>query len=134
MGLVVGFIIVEFFTATFYGFALSLAAAIAWLYVYFSGDIDFEILHAVLFVVASAIFAYFLPKVLVSGRPDMPQWGDRYIWEKRVAKKSWGDLKISLDWVEYLVVSSDEIVSWDTVEILWHKGASMKVKKFIGAK
>ncbi len=134
IGLLVGFIIVEFFTATFYGFALSLAAAVVWLYVYFSGDIEFEILHAVLFVISSAVFAFFLPRFLVSGSPNIPQGSDRYIGERRTAKKSWGDLKISLDGVEYLIESSDDIVSWDKVEILGHKWASMKVAKIIDKK
>lgn len=129
IGLVVGFIIIEFFTATFYGFALSLAAGVVAIYVYFSGDTDFEILHAVIFVLASTVFAYFLPKLLISRSPDVPQWWDRYIGEKRTVKKTWGDLKISLDGVEYLIDSSDDIVAWDKVQVLWHKGVSMKVKK-----
>ena len=134
IGLVVGFIIIEFFTATFYGFALSLAAAVVGVYVYLTHATDFQMLHAVIFVLASAIFAYTLPKYLVSGSPDTPQGSDRYIGEKRVVKKSWWDLKISLDGVEYLIESTEEVVVWDKVEILWHKGISMKVKKVIDIK
>jgi membrane protein implicated in regulation of membrane protease activity len=44
-------------------------------------------------------------------------------------KKSGGDLRISLDGVEYLIESDEEISSGDKVEIVGHKGVSMKVKK-----
>lgn len=78
---------------------------------------------------ASAVFAFILPRFLSSREPDIPQGTDRYLGEKRVVKKSGGDLRISLDGVEYLIESEEEISSGDKVEIVGHKGVSMKVKK-----
>jgi membrane protein implicated in regulation of membrane protease activity len=76
------FLIIEFATATFYGLALSLAAGIVALYVFFS------IVQGIIFAVASLILAYTLPRVLSSSSPDVPQGFDRYIGEKRTVKKS----------------------------------------------
>ncbi len=123
------FIIVELATATFYGLSLALAAGITAIYVFFMGETSFTLIQGLIFVLASALFAYYLPKVLISSSPDVPQWGDKYITEKRTAKKVWGDLKISLDGVDYLIESDDDISAWDKVEVVWHKWASMKVKK-----
>ena len=95
---------------------------------------QFEIIHAVIFAIGSALFAYFLPNMLHSRSPDTPQGSDRYIWEKRSVKKSCGDLRISLDGVEYLIESDDEILAGEKVEVTGHKGASMKVKKVIEKK
>lgn len=82
-----------------------------------------------IFAVASAIFSYFLPNYLKSSLPDTPQGTDRYIGEKRSVKKVGGDMKISLDGVDYLIESDDDIASGDRVEVTGHKGVSMKVKK-----
>lgn len=82
------FFIVELMASTFYGLALSLAAAIVGLYVYFSGETSFTIVQGIIFAVASAIFAYVLPKLLSSSDPDMPQGMDRYTGEVRSVKKS----------------------------------------------
>lgn len=88
IGLVVGFIILELLTATFYGLSLALASAIVAFLVYFSGDTTFEILHAVVFVFSSAFFAFLLPKYLVSHTPDTPQGMDQYIGLTRSVKKT----------------------------------------------
>jgi membrane protein implicated in regulation of membrane protease activity len=82
------FLIVEFVTATFYGLALSLAAAIVGIYVYASGETSFTIVQGIIFAVASLVFAYALPKLLSSSDPDMPQGMDRYTGEVRTVKKS----------------------------------------------
>lgn len=129
IGLAVGFIILEILTATFYGLSLALASCIVAIHIYFSGDVVFEVLHAVIFVLSSAVFAYLLPKYLVSHTPDTPQGMDQYIWLTRSAKKAWWDLKISLDGVDYLVDSDDEITAGDKVIIVGHHGVSMKVEK-----
>lgn len=128
-GVVVAFIILELLTSTFYGLSLALAAGVVSFYVFFTKEGELSLIQGLIFVVASAIFAYFLPKYLSSSMPDVPQGVDRYIGEKRSVKKIAGDLKISLDGVEYLIDAEDEIVAGDKVEVLWHKGVSMKVKK-----
>ncbi|GAB0174406.1 MAG: hypothetical protein HHAS10_02850 [Candidatus Altimarinota bacterium] len=123
------FLIIELITSTFYGLSLSFAAGVTALYILVSHESAFSLNQAGIFVVASAIFAYILPRMLISKAPDVPQGTDKYVGEKRTVKKVGGDLKISLDGVDYLVESDDEINSGDKVEVLGHKGASMKVKK-----
>lgn len=123
------FLIIELITSTFYGLSLSFAAGVTALYVLVSHELTFTLTQAWVFVVASAIFAYILPRMLISQSPDVPQGTDKYVWEKRTVKKVGGDLKISLDGVDYLIDSDDDLISWDKVLVLWHKGASMKVKK-----
>ena len=129
LGLAALFLVVELATATFYGLSLSFAAWVTALYVLIAHESSFSLAQGLVFVLASAIFAYILPKMLVSQAPDVPQGTDKYVGEKRTVKKVWGDLKISLDGVDYLFLSEDEIVAGDKVEIIWHKGVSMKVKK-----
>ena len=123
------FLIIEFVTTTFYGLALALAAWVVASYVYFSGEPIFTITQWIIFAITSLIFAYILPKLLSSSRPDVPQGFDRYIGEKRTVKKVAGDLKISLDGVDYIVESDDEISVGNKVEVIGHKGAGMKVKR-----
>ena len=72
-GLVVIFIIIELLTSTFYGLSLALAAGVVSLYVFFRGEVDFSLVQGVIFSLASALFAYFLPRYLVSNMPDVPQ-------------------------------------------------------------
>ncbi len=131
IGLAIGFVILELLTATFYGLSLALASCIVALHIYFSGDTVFQILHAVIFVFSSAVFAFLLPKYLVSHTPDMPQGMDQYIGLTRSVKKIGTDLKISLDGVEYLIESDNQVSAGDKVEIMGHHGVSMKVKKLI---
>ena len=123
------FLIIEFSTATFYGLALSLAAWVVALYVFFMRDMELSILQGIIFALMSLVFAYTLPKMLSSSTPDVPQGFDRYLGEKRSVKKTAGELKISLDGVEYIVESDDDIVAGDKVEVIGHKGTGMKVKK-----
>jgi membrane protein implicated in regulation of membrane protease activity len=123
------FLIVEFVTATFYGLALSLAAAIVGIYVYASGETSFTIVQGIIFAVASLVFAYALPKLLSSSDPDMPQGMDRYTGEVRTVKKSWGEYKISLDGVEYVIECDSDVVAWDKVSVLGSHGTAMHVKK-----
>ncbi len=123
------FLVVELITATFYGLSISFAAGVTALYVLISHETSITLVQWGVFVLASAIFAYILPKMLVSNAPDVPQWTDKYVWEKRTVKKVGGDLKIALDGVDYLLESDDEIESGDKVEVVWHKWSSMKVKK-----
>ena len=123
------FLVVELITATFYWLSISFAAGVTAMYVLISHETSVTLIQWCVFVVASAIFAYILPRMLISNAPDVPQWTDKYLWEKRTAKKVGGDLKISLDGVDYLLESDEDLESWDKVEVIWHKWASMKVKK-----
>jgi membrane protein implicated in regulation of membrane protease activity len=73
IGAVLVFIIVEYITTTFYGLALALSAAITAMYVYLTGEATLSITQGVIFSVTSAVFAFFLPKLLISQAPDKPQ-------------------------------------------------------------
>lgn len=88
ISIVLIFLIIEFSTATFYGLALSLAAGVVALYVFFMQDMELSILQGIIFACMSLIFAYTLPKMLSSGSPETPQGFDKYIGEKRTTKKS----------------------------------------------
>jgi membrane protein implicated in regulation of membrane protease activity len=92
-------------------------------------EMNLTIVQWTIFALASLVFSLVLPNYLKSSLPDVPQGVDRYLGTKRSVKKVGWDLKISLDGVDYLVESDDEISSWDKVEVTWHAGASMKVKK-----
>lgn len=121
------FLIIEMLTATFYGLSLALASAIVAGVVYTLWDTSPTILQGGVFAVASVLFALVLPRLLISQEKDMPQGADRYIGEKRSVKKVGWDLKISLDGVDYLIESDDDIAPSDKVEVIGHKGAAMKV-------
>lgn len=129
IGAVVLFLIMEMLTATFYGLSLALASTIVATYVYFMGEAVFSITQWLIFVLASLLFAYILPKVLVSNTPDVPQWVDKYLGQVRSVKKVGGEWKISLDGVDYAIETDDEISQGNKVEVIGHGGASMKVKK-----
>lgn len=53
-----------------------------------------------------------------------------YIGEVKSVKKVGGDMKVSLDGVDYLIESKDvNIVEGDLVRIIGSQGVSMKVEK-----
>lgn len=105
-----------------------MAAFVLAVYVWLSGTTSLDILQGTIFAFVSFISAYFLPKLLISSAPDTPQGIDRYIGEKRKAKKVGDDLKIVLDGVDYLVLG-DNIEAGDMVEVVSAKGGSLHVKK-----
>lgn len=117
------------FTATFYWLSLALSSAIVAFYVYFSWDTSHQVIHAAIFVIGSALFAYFLPKFLISKIPDKPQWLDEYIGMIRTIKKVGTEMKIVLDGVDYPIDTDDEVKVGDKVKITGHQGISLKVEK-----
>ena len=123
------FLIIEMVTATFYGLSLALSAAIVAIVTYIIQEPTLTILQGWVFAIASLIFALIIPKLLISHEPITPQGADKYIGQIRSTKKVGGEFKISLDGVDYLVDSDEELVAGDKVEVVGHKGASMKVKK-----
>jgi membrane protein implicated in regulation of membrane protease activity len=123
------FILIEMFTATFYGLSLALSSTIVAFYVYFSWDTSHQIIHAALFVLGSGIFAYFLPRLLISKIPDKPQWLDEYVGMIRTVKKVGTEMKIVLDGVDYPIDTPDEIKVGDKVKIIGHQGISLTVQK-----
>ena len=123
------FLIIEMFTTTFYGLALAISAGIVALYVWLTRSQDLDIIQGLIFALISALTSFVLPKWLTSSFPDVSQGVDRYTGTKRSVKKVGGDLKISLDGVDYLIESEDALLPGDKVEVIGHAGAAMKVKK-----
>lgn len=123
------FLIIEMVTTTFYGLSLAIASAFVAVLVYLIWDTTFTILQGIVFAVLSLIFAFVLPKLLSPQDPHMPQWADQYIGQIRTIKKVGGEWKIALDGVDYLAESEDELSAGDKVEIIWHHGVTMQVKK-----
>lgn len=128
IGLSIFFLIVEMFTATFYGLSLALASALVAVTTYLFPNVSHLGLAAI-FLVGSAFFSLLLPKLLQPKGEDLPQGIDRYVGEKRSIKKVAGDWKITLDGVEYLVTSEEELSSGDRVEVMAHRGAGFLVKR-----
>ncbi len=129
IALIIGFLIIEVLTATFYGLSLALSGTIVALYVYSTWAVDMDITQGIIFALASLLFAFILPKYLKSSFPDTTQWADSYIGQIRTVKKVGGDLKISLDGVDYLIESDTEISIWDKAKIIGHHWVSMRVEK-----
>ncbi len=123
------FLIVEMITATFYGLSVAIAAFVIAIYVWATGETSLDLLQGTIFAIVTFIAAYFLPKLLVSHMPDVPQGIDRYIGEKRKIKKVGDDFKIILDGVDYLVLCDEELQAGDMVEVVSAKGGSLHVKK-----
>lgn len=123
------FLIIELVTATFYGLSLSFAAWVTALYVLISHEISFSLVQGLVFVVSSALFAYILPKMLVSKSPDIPQGLSEYTGMIRAVKKVGNELKIVLDGVDYPIETDDDVGPSDKVKITGHKGIALIVKK-----
>lgn len=123
------FLIIEMVTSTFYGLSLALSAAIVAMVTYILQEPTITILQGGVFAIASLIFALVIPKLLISHEPITPQGADKYIGQVRSARKVGGEYKISLDGVDYLIESETDITVGDKVEIIGHKGASMKVRR-----
>ena len=62
LSLVTFLFILEMFTGTFYLVAIAIGAFFVGAYVWYTGDSTITLLQAILFLITSGIFAYFLPK------------------------------------------------------------------------
>ncbi len=103
------FLIVEFLTATFYGFALSVAAFVVALYVYTTKEMNFTIIQGLIFAGISLVASYFFPKWLSPKTEDKPQGLDIYIGEVHKVQMHGDEIKITLNGVEYLAQSDENI-------------------------
>ncbi|MBS9783898.1 hypothetical protein KGV55_00960 [Candidatus Gracilibacteria bacterium] len=118
------FLIVEIFSAAFYGLSLAIAAFIVALYVGFTNEADITILQGAIFAVIATIFSYFLPKWLTPEYKEVRQGLDVYIGTHKKIKQVGEDLKISLDGVDYIVIGDDEPLRPDQeVKIVARKGS-----------
>lgn len=99
----IGFLIIEMITVTFYGLAISTAAFITGLYVWYTGIQEVTILQWVIFAVVSFLSSYFFPKILMPAAVEKAQWLDIYIGQTRKVKQVWEDFKVNFDGVDYLI-------------------------------
>ncbi len=99
----IGFLIIEMITVTFYGLAISSAAFITGLYVWYFGLNEVNIIQWVIFAVVSFLASYFLPKLLMPKIEEKAQWLDVYIGQTRKVKQVWEDFKVNFDGVDYLI-------------------------------
>ncbi len=77
--------IIELITATFYGFALALAAFAVAIYTAFVPTAQVDIIQGSIFVVVAIIASYLFPKFFraATGDQEKPQGLDIYIGESR---------------------------------------------------
>ncbi len=114
------FLIIEMITVTFYGLAISSAAFMVALYVWYFGWSVVDIPQWIIFVVVSFICSYFLPNLLTPKGEEKAQWLDAYIGEIKKVKQVGEDYKVVLDGVAYLV-DIDGVKSGDKVELTSRK-------------
>lgn len=116
------FLIIEMLFTTFYWLALGIAAFVTWAYAFFTSATVFDIPQALIFLIVGTICSYFLPRILT---PDdshqKPQWLDIYLGEKHKIKKRGEDFVVTLDWVDYLVISDADLRNNDSVELVARK-------------
>jgi len=97
------FLLLEMLTATFYGLSISISSFILALYVYFTGDATMTIAQGLILVIASAIFAYILPKKLKPHTEAFKTGLDTHIGQSFRLEKVGSDWKVKIDGVDYLV-------------------------------
>lgn len=68
------FLMIELITSAFFGLSLALAAFILAVYVWLSGDQNFNLIQAVLYVITSTILIAIFPKIFkkVDHTPEYP--------------------------------------------------------------
>ena len=118
----IGFLIIEMITVTFYGLAISSAAFMVALYVWYFGGTVVDIPQWIIFVVVSFICSYFLPNLLTPKGEERAQGLDAYIGEVKKVKQVGEDYKVVLDGVGY-IIDIDGVKSGDTVELTSRKGS-----------
>ena len=111
------FLIAEMITVTFYWLSMSIASFVVVAYVYFMNESTFTVPQFIIFTVISTILVFVSPKIFKFNFEDKKIWNEWYIWKEVKLKKVWGDFKITLDWVDYLV--DDECITDDFKE--WKK-------------
>lgn len=125
------FLIVELLTATFYGFSLAVGAFSVAIYTAFVSAEQIDVIQGVIFAIISLIVAYMCSKIFRATieKPSRLQGLDMYIGESRRVRVVGEDFKIKLDGVDYLVISDDELVDKDLVEIVDRRGSVFIAEK-----
>lgn len=114
-------------TATFYGLAISLAAFLTSLFVWYMGLTEVTASQGIIFALVTLTASYYLPRLMVPQAPEHLQGLDTYLGENRKIKKVGEDYKVSLDGVDYLV-DIDGVKSGHRVELTSRKGSLFRGK------
>ncbi len=101
-------LVLEMFTGTFYLVSIALGAFIVGAYVWYTGDSSISLLQALIFLVTSGVFAYFLPKWFHAsdlGRDEYQSSAlDRDIGKTFTLKTTnAGGYKVAIEGIDYLV-------------------------------
>ena len=125
------FLIIEVFTTTLYGLSLSIASVIVALYVWYTWESSFSLIQSVIFVISSAILAYFIPSYFMRQTPTKSQGMDAYIGKKGKIVETQQWIKVELDGVPYQILNEDEktFKSGDPVKVIGHTGWVFDVEK-----
>ncbi|MBX9808996.1 hypothetical protein K2X92_01225 [Candidatus Gracilibacteria bacterium] len=118
----IGFLIIEMITVTFYGLAISMAAFLTGLYVWYFGLSEVNIMQGIIFAVVSFLSSYFFPKLLMPNIEEKAQGLDTYIGQTRKVKQVGEDFKVIFDGVEYLI-DIDGVKSGTKVRLTSRKGS-----------
>ena len=124
------FLLIEMLTATFYGLSMSVACFILAVYVYATGDTSMTAIQGGLLAVTSAVFAYFLPKWMMSHAKVLKSGLDLHIGHSFRLEQVGTDWKIKIDGVDYLIGEesvTDEFAPGKKVMLEGHDGGILKV-------
>ena len=97
------FLIIEMFSATFYGLSVSIACFILALYVYVTGDASINVLQWFLLACISGVFAYAFPRLMKTKAKDLKSGLSAHIGGIFRLEKVGSDWKVKIDWVDYLI-------------------------------
>jgi membrane protein implicated in regulation of membrane protease activity len=96
-------VVAEALTAAFYALSMAVAAFLVAIYVAVSGETDFSIVQGAIFALASVLFAIFFPRWFQRSVPDKKQGVAAYEGRTFALKLVYGQYKIEIDGVDYMV-------------------------------
>jgi len=124
------FLLIEMLTATFYGLAISVASFILAVYVFVTGDVNVTVLQGIIFVIVSAISAYFLPKWLQPDTETLKSGLDAHVGKSFRLERVGNDWKVKVDGVDYLIDDDSETPEFEVgkkVRLVSHRAGVLKV-------
>ncbi|MDP2103631.1 MAG: hypothetical protein Q8K26_01770 [Candidatus Gracilibacteria bacterium] len=125
------FLLIEMLTATFYGLAVSVASVLLAVYVYVTGDTTVTVIQGTIFVIVSAISAYFLPKWLQPNTEALKSGLDAHVGKSFRLERVGADWKVKIDGVDYLIDDDSETPEFEIgkkVRLVSHKSGVLKVE------
>ncbi len=98
-------LMIEMFTGTLYGLSLSIAAFVLAIYVYYTGEMNFTLVQAIILFVLSSVLCYFFPKWFNQSEKGDFNGSvlDRAVGSVLPLKESKGIYRVNIEGVDYLV-------------------------------